>query len=173
MRAKTRIVGRQHIGRRTFRCCLQDGALALLVEIAQQLHARVGGVTQRDQQARDFVVVVVAQRPLEATCDWRILAIPGTRCFTRPQGALQGFGAAAITERFVQPADTIVRRGNKHQVARRPGVKIAVRVHTGHSQTLHLIDVVPTDHLPFVGDDGIEPCIVRAIANRVVIQKRA
>ena len=85
---------------------------------------------------------------------------------------LQRVGAAAVAERLVQPADAVVRRGDEHQIAGRPGVERAEREHAGHAHARHLVDVVPADHLPLVGEDRIEPGVVRTVADRVVVEIR-
>ena len=64
-------------------------------------------------------------------------------------------------------------RGHEHQVARRPGVERAAGEHARHAHARHLVDVVPADHVPFVGEDRIEPRVVRAVADGVVVEERA
>ena len=60
--------------------------------------------------------------------------------------------------------------GNEHQIARRPGVECAVRENAGHAKLCHLRNVVPTNQLPFVGQDRIDPGVVWLVANRVVVK---
>ena len=65
-----------------------------------------------------------------------------------------------------------MRRRNEHQVARRPRVERAVRENAGHAELRHLGDVLPSDQLPFIGQNRIDPGVVRAVADRVVIKIR-
>ena len=65
-----------------------------------------------------------------------------------------------------------MRGGNEHQIAGRPRVKVSVCEDAGHAELRHLGDVVPSDHLPFVSQNWIDPRVVRLIADRVVIKIR-
>src|SRR5207244_12317285 len=58
LRARTRIAGRQHVGRRAFGLRLQDRSLALLVEVPEEVQPVVRDVVQRHEQAGLLVVVV-------------------------------------------------------------------------------------------------------------------
>ena len=132
--------------------------------------AVVRDVAQRDEQPGLFVVVVVAQRPLHVR-DRRVLLEPGALGLRRGERAIHGFRGAAVAERLVQAADAVVRRGDEHQVAGRPGVEIAVREHAGHPVARHLLHVVPADHLPLVREQRVEPGVVRAVADGVVVHE--
>ena len=81
-------------------------------------------------------------------------------------------GCAAVAEGLVEPADAVVRRGDEHEIARRPGVELAVREHAGHAEPRHLLHLVPAEHLPFIGEQRIEPGVVRTIAHGVVVLVR-
>ena len=72
------------------------------------------------------------------------------------EDALEGVGAA-VAEGFVEAADAVVHRGKKHQVAGAPGIEVAVGEDAGHAELGHLLHVVPAEHLPLVGEDGIDP----------------
>jgi len=123
---------------------------------------------ERGQQPRLLVIVVVALGPFRFG-QRRVLLVPGARVLVGPQLALHGV-RAAVAERFVQAADAVVQRGDEHQVAGRPGVEVPVREHAGHPEFGHLRHVVPPDHLPLVGEDRIDPGVVRAVADGVVVQ---
>src|SRR3546814_1892002 len=70
----------------------------------------------------------------------------------RPQDALDRVGAI-VAVGFVQPADAVVGGRHEHQVARAPGVELAVRPHAGHAHPGELLDVVPAHLLPFADQD--------------------
>ena len=164
------VVGGEHVRGGPLRLRLQDRSLALQVEVLQEQVLVVGEVIQRDQQPRLLVVVVVPLRPPRLR-KRRVLLVPGARGLVRAERALDRVGAA-VAERLVQPADAVVRRGDEHQITGRPGVECAVREHARHAELGHLRDVVPADHLPLVGEDRIQPRVVRPVADRVVVQVR-
>ena len=47
-----------------------------------------------------------------------------------------------------------------------------MREHAGHAELRHLLHVVPAEQLPLVGQDRIDPGVVRAVADRVVVEER-
>ncbi len=147
-----------------------DRALALQVIIAQELRCVIGKIIQRRQQAALLVVVVVALRPGHFR-QRRIRPVPGALVFRRRQRALFGYPHRHC-ERLVQAADAVVHRRHEHQIARTPGIELAMREHAGHAELGQLLRVVPAELLPFVGQDRIDPGVVRAVADRVVIQER-
>src|SRR5205085_9895144 len=102
---------------------------------------------------------------------WRVLPIPGALVLARRQRALQRVGAT-VAESLIQATDAIVSRGDEHQIARRPRIEVAVREYARHSELRHLRDVVPADHLPFVGQNRIDPRVVWTITDRVVVEIR-
>src|SRR4029079_15664015 len=106
--------------RRPFGLRLQNRALALVVEIAQEVDAVVGDVVERDDDPGLLVVVVVAQRPAHAR-DRRVLAEPGAGGLLRRQRPLFGVGAAAVAERLVEAADAALRRPPENNVNGRTG----------------------------------------------------
>src|SRR5665213_1174323 len=65
-----------------------------------------------------------------------------------------------------------MRRSHEHQITRRPRIELTVCKHTRHSHACHFLNVVPAEHLPLVRKQRIQPCIVRAVTNGVVIQVR-
>src|SRR6185437_4485974 len=86
--AEPRIRGRKDIRRRSLRVSLEYGALALLIEILEELMPVVREVTEGHEQSRFLVIVVVAKRP-HYPRQRGILPIPRTRCFTRRQRPLE------------------------------------------------------------------------------------
>ena len=115
-----------------------------------------------------MVVVIVALRPFRFR-QWRVLTIPGALILVRGKRAFHRVGAG-IAKRFIQPADAVVRGCDKHQITRRPRVEVSMRKDAGHAKLGHLRNVVPTDHLPLIGQDRIEPGVVRTIADRIVVK---
>src|SRR5262249_22363096 len=99
---------------------------------------------------------------------WRILAVPGPLVFAGLELALDRI-SSAVAKGLVEPADSVVRRGHEHQVARRPGIKGAVSEHAGHPELGHLRHVLPAQELPLVSEYRIEPGIIRLIADSVVV----
>src|SRR6185437_13092445 len=77
---------------------------------------------------------------------------------------------AAIAESLVESADTVVHRGEKHQVAWGPGVEFAVGENAGHAELGHILHVAPAEDFPFIGENGIDPGVERAVAGRVVVE---
>ena len=59
----------------------------------------------------------------------------------------------------------------EHEVAGRPGVEVAVGEDAWHAKGLHLGDVIPAELLPLVGEHGIDPGVVRAVADGVVVEE--
>src|SRR5208282_6149554 len=100
---------------------------------------------------------------------WRIGAVPGARVFIRLESALHGVGVS-IAEGFIEAADAVVHRSDEHQVARRPCIEIAVRENTGHAELGHVRHVARADHLPLVYENGIDPSVVGAVADGVVVE---
>ena len=43
---------------------------------------------------------------------------------------------------------------------------------SGHAELSHLGNVLPSDHVPFVGQDWIDPGVVRAITDGIVVKIR-
>ena len=170
LRAGPRIVGWKHVRRRTLGARLLDRPLGLQIKVAQEQLVVAGEIMQRGQHAGLLVVVVVALRPFRLG-QRRILLEPGARVLVGPQRALFGV-RAAVAERLVQAADAVVHGGDEHQVAGRPRVERAVREHAGHAELGHLRDVVPAHHLPFVGQNRVDPRVVRAVADGVVVEVR-
>ena len=125
---------------------------------------------QRSQQAGLFVIVVIALRPKHLR-KRRILTIPGAGVLLGLERALLGV-RAAVAKRFVKAADAVVHRGDKHQVAGRPSVEIAVRKDAGHAELRHRRDVVPADDLPLIGENRVDPGVIRLVADRVVVEIR-
>ena len=78
------------------------------------------------------------------------MLVPGARRVFRVKRALNGV-RAGVAESFVEAADAVVRGGNKHQIAGRPGIEAAVREDAGHPVFGHFIDVMPAYELPFIG----------------------
>src|SRR5262249_10859249 len=116
---------------------------------------------------RLFIIVIVALRPLRFG-QRRILPIPGPLVLLRCERTLQRIGAS-ISEGLVKTADAVMRGSEKHQIAWRPRVEITMSKDTRHSESCHLRNVMPPDHLPFVRQDRIEPCVVGLITDRVVV----
>ncbi len=65
-----------------------------------------------------------------------------------------------------------MHRRQEHQVAGAPGVELAVGEDAGHAELRHLGDVRPAEELPLVGQQRIDPGVVRAVADRVVVEER-
>ena len=65
-----------------------------------------------------------------------------------------------------------MRRRDEHEVAGRPGVERPMREHAGHPQARHLLDVVPAEHLPLIGEERVEPGVVWTVSNGVVVEVR-
>ncbi|MCG3160993.1 MAG: hypothetical protein JMDDDDMK_02089 [Acidobacteria bacterium] len=168
--ARTRIVARENISRRPCRLRLQDRILALRIKIPQEVFAVGRKMRERNEQPRLLIIVVVALRP-SGFRQRRILFVPRARIFRWRKRALDRVGAA-VAEGFVKAADAVVRRGDEHQITRRPGVERAVSEDAGHSEFVHLADVVPADQMPFVGQYRINPRVVGLIADRVVVKVR-
>ncbi len=169
-RAGARVVGGEDVGGRAGVLRLLDRALALQVVVLQEQLAVVGKVLQRGEQAGLLVVVVVALRPGHHR-QRRVRLVPGALVFLRLENALDGVGAV-VAEGFVEPTDAVVHGGDEHQIARAPGVEAAVGEHAGHAELGHLLHVVPAQLLPFAGEDGVDPGVVGAVADGVVVQKR-
>ena len=123
---------------------------------------------QRSEQSGFFVIVIVALRP-QRFGKRRIGAIPGARVFVGFQRAFARVGAA-IAKGFIKTADAVVHRGDEHQITGRPGIEIAVSKNAGHSELGHVRDVARADHLPLVHQEGIDPGVVRAVADGVVVK---
>ena len=172
LRAEARVARRQHVGRRALDLRFHHRALALVVEVAEEVDAVVGEVVERDDDARLLVVVVVPERPHHAA-DRRVLPEPGPRRLAGRQRPILGVGVAAVAERLVEATDAVVQRREEHQVAGRPGVERAPRVDAGHAHPRHLVHVVPPDQMPLVGEDRVEPRVVGAVAHGVVVEERA
>ncbi len=164
----TRVVGREDIGRGTFDPRLEHRALRLEVEVPEEGLRVLAVVRQGGEQGRLLVVVVVALRPLRPR-QRRVLLEPGTRVLARRHGAFDRVGAA-VAKRLVQPARAVAHGGDEHQVAGRPGVERAVREGTGHPELRQLAHVVVPEHLPLVCEDGIDPRVVRPVADGVVVE---
>ena len=171
LRAGTSLVSGKHIRSGTFGARLQNRALALLPEVLEELGAVVGEIAERDEQSSLLIVVVIAQRPHDAR-QRRILPVPGTRSFFRRERALDRLGGSTVAERLIEPADSVVRRRQEHQITGRPGVEVTVSKDSRHAKARHLLHVVPADHLPLVGEERIEPRVIRAVANGVVVEVR-
>ena len=169
LRLGAAVVGREDPGRGALAPRLLDRAFGLGVEVRQQLRAVVGRESERDEEPRLLVVVVVALRPLDAR-PGRILAIPGARILLRRELAHLGVGAA-IAEGLVEAADAVVHRRQEHEVAGAPGVELAVGEDAGHSHLRHLGDVRPAEELPLVGQQRVDPGVVGAGAHRIVIEE--
>ena len=169
--AGTPIVGREHVRGRALGARLRHRPLALLIEVLEELPPVVREIAQRDEQPCLLVVVVVPERPPDLG-QRRILSIPRPRRLLRGQGSLHRLGRTAVAERLVEAADAVVRRRDEHQVPRRPRVERAVREHAGHAEPRHLLHVVPADQLPLVGQQRVDPRVVRAVADRVVVEVR-
>ena len=163
-------VGWDHIGRRPFERRLFNGALALGVVILEEMVRVAREIGDGRKQCAFFVVVVIALRPFHHR-KRRILAVPGARVILRPEDALLRIGAT-VAKSFIEAADAVMQAGQKHQVAGTPGIEIAVSKHSGHSEALHLGNIVPTQFCPLVGQSRIDPCVVGSIAYRVVVEKR-
>ncbi len=131
----------------------------------------VGDVAERNKETRLLIVVVVAQRPVHAR-QRRVLAIPRARRLVRAEDALLRVGVAAVAERLVETRDPVVRGGDEHQVAGRPRIERPVSEHARHAEARHLLHVVPADELPLVRHQRIEPRVVRAVADGVVVHVR-
>ncbi len=65
-----------------------------------------------------------------------------------------------------------MHRRHEHQVARAPGVEVAVGEDARHPELGHLGDVHPAEELPLVGEQGVDPGVVGAVAHGVVIEER-
>ena len=169
-RAAAPVVGREHVGGRAGLLRFLDRALALQVEVLQELLAVAGKVGQRGEQAGLLVIVVVALRPQHGR-QRRIRLVPGALVFLGLEDALDGVGAG-VAVGLVQAADAVVHRGDEHQVAGTPRVEVAVGEHAGHAEPGHLLHVVPAQLLPLAGEDGVDPCVVRTVAHGVVVQER-
>ncbi len=169
LRLGAAVVGREGPGRRPLAPRLFDRAFGLGVEVRQQLFAVVGRESERDEEPRLLVVVVVALRPLDAR-PGRILAVPGARILLRSELAHLGVGAA-IAESLVEAADAAVHRRQEHQVAGTPGVELAVGEDAGHSHPRHLADVRPAKELPLVGQQRVDPGVVGTGAHRIVVEE--
>ena len=170
LRARPRILRREHVGRRPLDRRLLDGALALQVEVLQEELVVVGEVRQRRQQPGLGVVVVVALRP-HGLRQRRILLVPRAGIVVGLELALHRV-RAAVAERLVEPADAVVHRADEHQVARRPCVEGAVGKGAGHAELRHLRHVVPAEQLPLVGEDRVHPRVVGPVADGVVVEVR-
>ena len=172
LRSETRIARRQHVRRRTFGLRLQDRALALVVEVAQEVQRGCSRCSspRRECPSSRSCCCCAATTARAAAAD-----SAGTTCATsRWRESVRSCvsAVAAVAERLVQAADAVVRRGHEHQVAGRPRVERAEREDAGHAHARHLVHVVPADHLPLVGQDRIEPRVVRPVADRVVVEER-
>ena len=167
--AGARVVGAEHPRRGAFRARLQDRALALLVEVLHELPAVVREVAERHQQPGLDVVVVVAQRPRHPG-QRRVLPVPGLRGLIGCERPHAGVGVPAVAEGFVEAADAVVGRREEEEIARRPVVPRPDRVDAGHPETAHFLDVVPADHLPFVHEQRIDPGVVGAGEDGVVVE---
>src|ERR1700683_1449257 len=86
-------VGWDHIGSGPFERRLFNGALALAVEILQEVVRVVREIREGREQSAFFVVVVIALRPFHHR-KRRILTVPGAHVILRLEDALVGFGAA-------------------------------------------------------------------------------
>src|ERR1019366_301307 len=163
-----RIVGGEHVGGGPFGAWLLDGAFGFEVEVAQEQLVVAGEVVERGEHAGLFVIVVVALRPLRLG-ERRILLVPRACVLIGAQGALFGVGAG-VAERFIEAADAVVHGGNEHQVTGGPGVEGAVGEDAGHAEFGDFGNIVPAHHLPFVGQDGVDPGVVGAIAHGAVVE---
>src|SRR6185437_12190676 len=103
LRARTGIGRRKYVSSGPFGVRLQNRALALLIEVLEQLMPVVGEVAQGYEQAGFLIVVVVAERPHHARKRW-ILSEPRARRLAGRKRPLQRLGRATVAERFVQPA---------------------------------------------------------------------
>ena len=170
LRARPHVIGGKDVGGRPLDGRLQDRSLALEVEVLQEELVVVGEVRQRRQQPGQRVVVVVALRPHRLR-QRRVLLEPGSCVIVWLELAFHRVGAG-VAERLVQPADAVVHRPDEHQVAGRPRVEGAVGERPGHPELGHLRHVVPAEQLPLVGQDGVDPRVVRAVTDGVVVQVR-
>ena len=169
LRAGAPVVGGEDPGRRPLALRFGDRSLALRPEVAQQHLAVLRRERQRDEQAGLLVIVVVALRPGNRSVG-RVLTVPGARGLARIELARLGVGAA-VAEGLVEARDAVVHRGQEHQVARAPGVEIAVGEHPDHPELPHLGHVVPAEQLPLVGEQRIDPGVVGTVAHRIVIEE--
>ena len=163
-------VGGNDVGGWAFGGGLQDGALGLEIVILQEMVRVLGEVGNCGQEGAFFVVVVIALRPVD---DWvrRILPVPCAGIFFGGEDALFRV-CAAVAEGFIEAADAVVHGGEEHEVAGAPGVEVAVGEDAGHVERLHLGHVVPAHFGPLLREDGIDPGVVGAVADGVVVEER-
>ena len=162
-------IGSNDIGGGALEGRFLDRAFALGVVVLEEVMRMLREVRNRRQQRALFVVVVVALRPGDDG-QWRILAVPGARIFLGREDALFGVGAA-VAEGLIEAADAVVHGGEEHEVAGAPGVEVAVGEDAGHAEVLHLRDVVPAEFGPLVGEQRIDPGVVRTVAHGVVVEE--
>src|SRR5208282_526066 len=57
-----------------------------------------------------------------------------------------------------------------HQVSGGPGVEIAVGEYAGHAEAVEVGNIAGADHLPLIHENRIDPRVVRAVADGVVVK---
>src|SRR6202167_3584517 len=113
-------VGWDHIGSGPFERRLFNGALALAVEILEEVVCVMREIREGREQSAFFIVVVIALRPFHHR-KRRILTVPGAHIILRLENALLGIGAT-VAESLIEAADAVMHAGQKHQVAGTPGI---------------------------------------------------
>ncbi len=162
-------VGCEHVGCRPRSRRLGYRAPGFDIEVFEKVLAVFREVRQGSQKSRLLVVVVIALGP-EHACLRRILPVPGPAVLVRRQDATLRVGPG-IAKGFIQAADAVVHAREKHEVARTPGVEVAMRKNARQSKRLHLPYIVPAQGRPLVGEQGIDPRVVGPVADRVVVEK--